>query len=188
MTANTIILIGFMGTGKSSCAKELAKLSGLCCIDTDEEIVRRTGKRIAEIFREEGESAFRELEQAVIKDLADRKDSRQDIADYSEQPVFPAVIAVGGGAVLSEVNRRHLRALGTVVYLRAEPETIREHLCEQGAIGERPLLNGADSIASLMEKRNTYYETLADLTVDVDGKDPAAVAKEIQDAGTFFSR
>src|SRR5690606_16458490 len=109
---NKIVLVGFMGTGKSTVAKLLSERLGIDRIDLDEAIVAEAGCTIAELFAAQGEEAFRELESRVLESvLASGK---------------PAVLATGGGAVLRERNRQAMLAGGFVVALRASEQQIIE--------------------------------------------------------------
>lgn len=159
-----IILIGFMGVGKSTISKELAFQSSRQEIDTDQWIERREGKSIAEIFDTEGEAYFRDVETAILDEFADSK---------------PAIISCGGGMALRELNVRKLQAMGHVVLLTAEPETIYERVRYHT---NRPLLQNnmnVEYIAGLMEKRRPYYEHAATVKVSTDHKMISEIAKEI---------
>jgi shikimate kinase len=159
-----IFLTGFMGTGKSVLAEELARRLGREAVDTDREIERLAGKTVREIFRDEGEEAFRQLEREAIRRACERPG---------------AVVATGGGAVLDPANRRRMRESGTVVCLEASPETILDRV---GSASDRPLLAGAaDPLARirelLAERASAYAE--ADLRVETSGKGVAEIAVEI---------
>ena len=133
-----LYLIGFMGAGKSSVSRAMAELSGLCEIDTDEEIVRREDRSIPEIFEQEGEIYFRETETALLRELAKKQG---------------LIVSCGGGTILKEENRRLMKESGEVIFLSAKPETIYERV-KNGK--NRPLLNGhmnVEYIAELLAKR-----------------------------------
>ncbi len=158
-----IVLTGFMGTGKSAVAAELARLARLRSVEVDEEIERTAGMSIREIFAEYDESRFRELETREI----------QRIAALSGQ-----VISTGGGAVMKEENMEALSASGVIVCLSARPETILKRTARNS---DRPLLNVPDpmkKINELLSLRKPYYEK-ADFTVDTEGKTPLEIAEEI---------
>ena len=160
-----LFLIGFMGVGKSAVSGRLAGDLMLPCMDMDAEIERRAGKRITEIFETEGEAAFREMETALLNELA-------------KEP--PMVISCGGGITLRRENRELMKSSGTVCLLTAEPETVLERI---GHDNTRPLLNGnrnLSCIGKLMEERKSRYAGIADLTVATDKKTVEEVAKEIQ--------
>lgn len=159
-----IILIGFMGVGKSTISRELMHQSSRPEIDTDQWIEDREGRTIADIFAAEGEEYFRDLETAMIDELGDRK---------------PAIISCGGGMALRELNVRKLQAMGNIVLLTAKPETIFERVRHNT---NRPLLNNnmnVEYIAKLMEERRPFYEHAATVTVATDNKMISEIAKEI---------
>ena len=159
-----IVLIGFMGTGKSTIARELAKTRQMNIVEMDEEIVRRRGKSIADIFKEEGEEYFRDLETALLKELQTKENQ---------------VISCGGGAVLREENVRVMKKNGCVVLLTALPQTIYERVKNNT---DRPILQGnmnVEYIASLMEKRREKYEKAADIVIATDGKNVSQIYEEM---------
>lgn len=159
-----IILIGFMGVGKSTISRELAFQSSRPELDMDQWIEKREGRTIEEIFAASGEEYFRDLETAIIDELGEMK---------------PSIISCGGGMALRELNVRKLQAMGSIVLLTAEPETIFERVRYHT---NRPLLKdnmNVEYIAELMEKRRVYYEHAATVTVATDHKMISEIAKEI---------
>jgi len=157
----TIVLIGFMGAGKSSVGQLVARALGRELVDTDVVIERTARMDVAEIFRQEGEDGFRRREAAVI-DRAVSAPGR--------------VIAVGGGAVLSADNRTALKQAGLLVYLRATPETLAGRLV--GTV-DRPLLNTGDRVGrirDLLVARGPIYETAGDVAIDTDWHSPEQTA------------
>lgn len=149
-----IILIGFMGSGKTSVGIKLSYRLRMPVEDTDKLIEQREGRSISEIFAQEGESYFRTLETRLLKEFRDRSYSR--------------IISVGGGTPVDPVNRSILKQCGTVVYLRVRPETVYERLKNDTT---RPLLQceePLEKIRSLMAARREAYEEAADIVVDVD--------------------
>ena len=162
-----VFLIGYRGTGKSSVARLLALRLGCEWVDADVEIELRAGKSIAAIFADNGEPAFRDLECQVVAELARRQNT---------------VVALGGGAVLREENRRGIAA-GTVVWLKASAETILARLAVDPATSaRRPNLTtqgGKPEILKLLAEREPIYRQCADFEVDTEHKDPAAIADEI---------
>ncbi len=158
-----IVLTGFMGTGKTAVGRELSKLLGLKLVEIDSEIERRTGKSIKEIFRDDGEAKFRDLETEVIKEFSDREN---------------LIISTGGGAVMREENIRALKKKGILFCLTAEPESILQRTSRSD---ERPLLNVDDPlkrIKELLEARRPQYMK-ADRMINTEGKTPSQVAREI---------
>lgn len=161
-----VILIGFMGCGKSSVALKLSYRMKQSVTDTDKWIEKKQGKTITEIFAQEGEEAFRQMETEALKSL--KKTAKNQI------------ISVGGGLPLREENRALLKEIGKVVYLRARPETLYERIKEDQS---RPLLQCGDPlerIRTLLEERKDVYETAADLIVDVDDKNFGQIMYEIE--------
>jgi shikimate kinase len=156
-----IVLTGFMGTGKSSVGKILAKKLKVDCIDTDRLIEERTGQPIAETFRTCGEPFFRSLEKEIIKEEAKKSDM---------------VIAVGGGAILDPENLANLKNDGTLISLLASPEEIEKRTAGDDS---RPLLkSGGKTMEQLLAQRLPFYRK-ADICVDTEGKEPWEVADEI---------
>ena len=162
---NNIILIGYMGCGKTTIGKALAKKMGRCMIDTDEYIVNKEGMSIPEIFAQKGEDYFRALETSVLETLcAETKDT---------------IIASGGGLPLREENQVLLKKLGKVFYLKASEETTYERV--KGDTN-RPLLQVEDpkkKIHEMLEQRMPIYEKAANYTLSTDDKSVEAVVKEI---------
>ena len=157
---NHVILIGFMGCGKSSVGKALADALHEPFVDTDVLIEEQEGRKISDIFRESGE-----LETLVLRQLL-RSEERQ-------------IIAVGGGLPVRPVNQKYLKQLGTVVYLMAQPDTLAARLEGDDT---RPMLQGGElkrRIRELMDAREEIYDGLADVRVVTDGKDFAEIVKEI---------
>ncbi len=159
-----IYLIGFMGTGKSTVSGSLARLLGYEEIDTDACISIQQNKSIAEIFESQGETAFRDLETALLKKLAEEEQK---------------IISCGGGMALREENAAFMRQSGIVVLLTAEPETIFERVSrDQG----RPVLNGnmnVEYIRRLLAQRAPYYQAAKELEAVTDGRSPQEIAEEI---------
>lgn len=166
MGRHNLILIGFMGAGKTSVGEQLAERRHRTLIDTDRLVEEMAGKTVAEIFEQQGEAAFRQLEGMVLKELA--------AAAQGE------VISVGGGLPLWEDNRQLLKALGMVLYLRVRPETVIGRLRGDST---RPLLQGTDmeeKVERLMAFRGPVYESLADCVVDADDKTVVQIGTQIE--------
>jgi shikimate kinase len=160
---NNVFLAGFMGAGKSTVGPCLARLLGWAFVDSDDEIVKRLGRPIAEVFRDQDEAFFRAEEAKVIADLAARRGQ---------------VVALGGGALLAEKNRDVITRSGALVYLKASIETLAGRLVGS----DRPLLQGetplAEKIASLLEARAHLYES-ASCIETVDEGAPEVIAQRI---------
>lgn len=162
---DNLILIGFMGSGKTSTGIRLSYLMRCAFADTDKMIEAREKKSVSDIFAEEGEAGFRKKETQLLLELAGNLQGK--------------ILAAGGGTPLLEENRRLLKQIGTVVYLRIRPETVFERLKGDDT---RPLLQCDDPFAricELMELRSALYEAASDVTVDVDGRSVEEVAAEI---------
>lgn len=162
---DNIILIGFMGSGKTTTGIKLSYKMRRTLLDTDKLIERQEGRSIADIFAAEGEAYFREQETGLLKKL---------LADTSHK-----IISVGGGTPLKAENRKLLRELGKVVYLKVSPETVYQRI--QGD-RTRPLLQGGEpmnKIRSLLAEREKLYEEAADIVITGDKKEPDEVLKEI---------
>jgi shikimate kinase len=162
-----IVLVGLMASGKSTVGRLLAAALGRPFVDADAVIEERSGRPIPAIFADQGEAAFRDLEEAVIADL-----SRQD----------GLVIATGGGAVLRPANQEALRRSGLVIWLDVPPEELFERAGQQG-LDSRPLLQGADPLArlrALAESRAEAYQAAAHHRLAAGGLSAAAVTAQIQ--------
>jgi shikimate kinase len=148
-----IFLVGPMGAGKTSIGRQLAEALGMEFLDSDHEIETRSGATIPWIFDVEGEEGFRKREQAMIDELS----QRQSI-----------VLATGGGAVLSEANRKHLKTRGTVIYLSASIDLLLERTQRDR---NRPLLqteNPRVRLEELMQLREPLYREVADIVLETD--------------------
>jgi shikimate kinase len=164
--AANIVLVGFMGAGKTTVGRRLAEVLGWRFIDLDEEIVREAGMPVAEIFRTRGEAAFRDLESRLTARLSS---------------VHRTVLAPGGGWIADPANAERLPPATSTVWLRVSPEEAVRRILATGA--ERPLLSGVEDpvvlARLLLARREPLYRT-ADLIVDVDGRTPDEVAGEIR--------
>ncbi|MBQ9611786.1 MAG: shikimate dehydrogenase [Lachnospiraceae bacterium] len=161
-----LILVGFMGSGKSRISREIAARTGRQCCDMDRLIEQLAGKKITDIFAEEGESGFRDRETRMLHTL---------LGEGREGRIY----AAGGGLIIREENRRLLKQLGTVVRLTAEPETVLKRV---GKDTSRPLLQGPDrmqKIRTLMAEREDAYREASDLTIITDEREPSEIAREI---------
>jgi shikimate kinase len=160
-----IALIGFMGTGKSSVGRVLARRLGRQFIELDALIEKNAGKSIPEIFQHDGEIGFRELEIQTIKDIESEKN---------------VVVACGGGVVLNKINIDRLKEGGVVVYLTAAPNVILQRTSRDPLV--RPLLNVADPVSrikELLKFRKPLYERAADITINTTRLNIDSVVREI---------
>lgn len=160
-----VALIGFMGSGKTAVGEVLAKKLNRKFIELDLLIEQKAGKSIPEIFEQDGEIAFRELEIEVTKEIAKEK--------Y-------LVIACGGGVVLNKINIDRLREGARIVYLTASPRVILKRVSSEE--GQRPLLevdNPALTIRDLLRFRKPFYERAADIRIDTSKLDINAVVEQI---------
>jgi shikimate kinase len=168
MKNQSIALIGYRGAGKTTVAQRLAVRLGWDWVDADVEVELRAGKSIAAIFQDDGEAAFRDLESAVVRALCRRERS---------------VLALGGGAVLRELNRQAIAGCGAVVWLRASTDSIFHRLeADPTTASRRPNLTNANlrnEIERLVGERTPIYRACATLDVDTEHKTPAEIADEI---------
>jgi shikimate kinase len=171
---SSIALVGFMATGKTAVGQALAARLGKRFIETDALIEKKAGRSIPDIFRDDGEIAFRELEIDIIKEISTESD---------------VVIACGGGAVLNKINIDRLKINCTVINLKATLEVIAART--SGDRGDRPLLDVTDRLArirELLEYRRPFYRRAADIEIDtsrlnIDGVVRKIVGELDKDAG-----
>lgn len=157
------VLVGPPGAGKSTIGRRVAAALDLELLDTDVAIERRTGRTIAEIFAQDGEPAFRRIEEEVVADA---------LASHA------GVVSLGGGSVLSERTRARLKPI-TVVYLEI---SVAEGLRRTGANSARPLLAGSDprsKYQNLMRIRRPLYRSVATIRVRTDGRSPSRVVGQV---------
>ena len=160
-----ITLIGFMGAGKTAVGRLLAEKLGKELIELDSLIELKVGKSIPDIFKEDGEAAFRRLEIEVTREVAGNRNQ---------------VIACGGGVVLNQINIDHLKKGAVVVCLTASPEVILQRVSDDSSV--RPLLensNKALNIRELLKFRQPLYERAADIMIDTSEMDIETVAERI---------
>lgn len=158
-----VYFVGFMGAGKTSVSRKLARQCGLASIDMDTFIERQEGKKVAEIFAEGGEASFRVIETEVLRELSNRE---------------PALIGCGGGVVTTPASREILKEAGFVVFLKVSAYEARDRISD---LSTRPLFNDVDEAAARNAARLPFYEEVADVTIDTAGKGVSAIAKEVRE-------
>lgn len=162
-----IYLIGFMGAGKSTVARELVGAAGMRRMEMDGLIEAQQNMPITEIFEKYGETYFRDLETELLKDFAGESN---------------LVVSCGGGSVLREENAALMKENGCIIFLSATPETVYARVKNSTS---RPILNGnmnVSYIRELMERRRGRYEAVADITIATDGKRTERICEEILSA------
>jgi len=165
MKKNNIILIGFMGVGKGSIAREIVQNSSYIALDTDDLVESMENKRVKKIFQEDGEEYFRNLE--------------KDIALWLEKSVQNTLISTGGGFY----KVKNLKKIGTIVLLDSPFEKIlkriQEHPNAKAKLRKRPLLSDLKAAKQLYKQRRPEYLALADIVIDVTDKSVQECTKEI---------
>ena len=168
-----IVLIGFMGSGKSTIGRDLAQTLSYAQIDTDTLLEQRAGKSIPQIFADDGESAFRDLESGVLQSIADEQ-------------LQGHIISTGGGIITRPDNRTLLRKLGYVVWLVVSPEEIHRRTSRNK---NRPLLNNdnpEETIRTLLAERTPAYRETAHLSIETDNLTFPEVTAGIIDSARYF--
>lgn len=159
-----ILLIGFMGSGKSTIGKQLSKYLNKNFIDMDEEIEKKENTSISNIFTNYGEEYFRKIETKYLESLLDKEDT---------------IISTGGGIVLENYNRQLLKKIGKVIFLHADVNHIVDNVKDDT---KRPLLKTKDyvkTISDLLESREDKYLSSADIIIQTSGKDVDSIVEEI---------
>lgn len=170
---HSIFLVGPMGVGKTTIGRQLAQLLHYEFVDSDREIEARTGASIPWIFDMEGEEGFRKREQSMIDELTTRPG---------------IVLATGGGAVIRDENRAHLKQRGIVVYLRAD---IDELLARTRNDKNRPLLqtrNPRERLEALIREREPWYREVADIVFDTQHQNIRNAARELHSKIAHFEK
>ena len=159
--ARPVFFVGFMGAGKTSVARKLARNAGVAAIDMDTYIERREGKKVTAIFDAVGEEGFRDIETAVLRELAAGE---------------PVLVSCGGGVVLRPENRQILKdSTGFVVYLKV---TAAEAASRISNLSSRPLFGDLEQAQRVIEGRLAFYEEVADACIDTAGHGSGAIARE----------
>ena len=156
-----VFFVGFMGAGKTSVARKLARNANIASIDMDTYIERVCGMKVKQIFEESGEAGFRAIETDVLRELA--------LAE-------PKLVSCGGGVVLADENREILREHGCVVYLQV---TAAEAASRISDVSTRPLFGDLEQAQRVIEGRLPLYEEVADLTVDTSGRGTGSISHEV---------
>ncbi len=167
-----IVLIGFMGCGKSTIGRKLQQMLGYPLVDTDHLIEEKAGMPVTAIFSRRGEGFFRQLESAVLHELAAPQAPRR-------------IVATGGGIVGRKQNRKLLQQLGFVVWLQAPVDVILERT---GRSRDRPLLqteNPREKVETLLAQRTPWYRETAHLAVETQGLDAAEIAAGILESARY---
>jgi len=163
-----LYLTGYRGSGKTTVGRMLAESLGRNCIDLDDEIERTAAATIREIFAKVGEAGFRDLESAALQRCAAEK---------------PAVISLGGGAILRPSNRDRIHQTGVCVWLQIDADTVLQRLAADASTADRrPSLTGLPpraEVQSLLEQRRPLYHQTADFAIDVVGRSIADITREI---------
>lgn len=159
-----VYLVGFMGAGKSTIARCLARRLGVASLDMDCYIQRLCGREIADIFKTDGERAFRDIETQTLRQIANAGKET------------PQVISCGGGVVLSKENREILKADGVVVHLLVDADEASLRISDKTS---RPLFNDIEDARRRLEERLPFYDEVADITVSTCNKSVYAVTSEV---------
>ena len=159
-----VFFVGFMGAGKTSVARRLARVCHVASVDMDTYLERREGKKVKEIFAESGEEGFRVLETDVLAELAAKE---------------PLLVSCGGGVVTREENRAILARAGFVVHLKVSADEAAGRISDTST---RPLFQDLEAARErAAASARPLYERVADATVDTAGKSVPAIAREVQD-------
>ncbi len=161
-----VFIVGFMGAGKTSVARRLARMCRLASVDMDTYLERREGKKIKEIFAESGEEGFRALETEVLVELAGKD---------------PLLVSCGGGVVERPENRNVLADAGFVVHLKVSADEAAQRV---GKASNRPLFQNLETARARCSARAPLYAEVADVTVNTAGKSMPAIVREVRSALT----
>lgn len=156
-----VFLVGFMGAGKTSVSRKLARSAGIIAIDMDAYIERRCDMKVRKIFEEIGEPGFRAIETEVLRELANGE---------------PRLVSCGGGVVVTPENREILRAHGYVVHLKVMADEAASRISDTST---RPLFGDIENARRVEESRMPLYEEVADITIDTAGRGSGAVSREL---------
>lgn len=157
-----VFLIGFMGAGKTSVARRVARDAGIASVDLDTYLERREGRRIKDIFAEDGEEGFRAIETDVLQELAAKDD--------------PLLVSCGGGIVTRDRNCEILTKHGLVIHLRVDADEAASRISDTSS---RPLFQDIEAARRRCDERLPLYEAAADITIDTVGKSIAVIAGKV---------
>ena len=155
-----VFFVGFMGAGKTSVSRKLARRAGVASIDMDTFIERRCDMKVRQIFDEVGEAGFRQIETDVLRELATGE---------------PRLVSCGGGVVLAEANRAILKEHGFVVYLKVTADEAASRISN---VASRPLFGDLEQARRVIQGRLPLYEEVADASIDTAGHTSSAIAGE----------
>lgn len=164
MLRHSVFFVGFMGAGKTTVARRLARICGITAIDMDAFIERSEDKKVREIFAEGGEAEFRRIETATLKELAQHE---------------PALISCGGGVVLARENREILKEAGLVIYLKVPVTEASSRISDTSS---RPLFSDLERAQQICSDRIPLYEEVADVIIDTSGKEVGRIVREVKRA------
>ena len=159
-----VFFIGFMGAGKTTISRRLARVCRLACIDLDGYIERREGMTCSQIFADCGEPRFREIETDVLREFAYEGD--------------PMIVSCGGGVIKTKESREILKDAGFVVYLQVDADEAKERI---GDTSSRPLFQNIMNARRTNEERKTLYLECADAWIATNGKSVWQITNEVQD-------
>lgn len=157
-----VFFVGFMGAGKTSVARKLARICGVASVDMDMYLERHEGKRVKELFSEVGESGFRDVETKILHILSEKD---------------PLLVSCGGGVVLRPENRNLLKARGFVVYLQVTADEASLRISDTST---RPLFQNLDEARAMIQDRLALYEESANVVVDTAGKNVPTISYEVR--------
>ena len=156
-----VFLVGFMGAGKTSVSRKLARLAGVVAVDMDTFIERRCGMKVKSIFADVGEAGFRTIETDMLRELACGE---------------ARIVSCGGGVVVTPENREILKTHGFVVHLKVVADEAASRISN---ISTRPLFGDIENARRVEESRLPLYEEVANITVDTAGRGSGAVSREV---------
>ena len=157
-----VYLVGFMGAGKSTVARRVARTLGVSSLDMDKYIERAQGRSIKSIFQTDGEEAFRRIERETLEELAGRSD--------------PMLVSCGGGIVMDPRNREVLKRNGRVIHLLVDADEASRRISDKTS---RPLFNDMESARELCRSRLPLYEEVADATISTGDRDVRSISRDV---------